>query len=148
MTNLYENVKQDLSANPLFSKLRNRFMCQNNCTIGEVMLRKAESDGYKCSANVSSSIRSKSNFTMTREFYITRANTFSGGELCKSEGEAKKGKNGLLCLIAMFMLCTVMLAYLVLNRVNYVKDVIDTKYSEAQTETGYAEVQQNVETSH
>ena len=134
MTRAFEYVNQDLSANPLYAKLRNRFICQNNCTIGEVMLKKAESDGYKCSANVSSSVRAKSNFSMTSEYYITRGNSILSAEACRKADDVKRSRNGLLGMIALFMLCTVMLACLVLNRINHVKNASQTEQiSEQQT---------------
>lgn len=120
MTGVYEYVNQDLSANPLFAKLRNRFMCQNNCTIGEVMLKRAENDGYKCSPVVSSSVRAKSNFRMTSEYYITRGSSLPSDDRLKSSDSKKKGR-GIFVIAILFIICAAMLAYLILNRVNYVK---------------------------
>ncbi|MDY3845340.1 MAG: hypothetical protein SOZ62_00320 [Eubacteriales bacterium] len=123
MTGVYEYVNQDLSANPLFAKLRNRFMCQNNCTIGEVMLKRAENDGYKCSPVVSSSVRAKSNFRMTSEYYITRGSSLPNDATLKSSEKKTKGP-GIFAIAALLLICAAMLAYLVLNRINYVKAAI------------------------
>ena len=40
MTRAFDYSNQDMSANPLFAKLRNRFIDAENCTIGEIMLKR------------------------------------------------------------------------------------------------------------
>ncbi len=122
MTRAFDYTNQDISANPLFAKLRNRFIDSENCTIGEIMLKKAENDGFKCSANVSSSVRARSNFSKTSEYYITRGNSLPSEESEKKTESQRKHRNGLIGIVALFMLCSVMLTYLVLNRINYVKE--------------------------
>lgn len=122
MTRAFDYSNQDMSANPLFAKLRNRFIDAENCTIGEIMLKKAENDGYKCSANVSSSVRAKSNFSKTSEYYITRGNSLPSEESDNKAENQRRHRKGLIGIVALFMLCSVMLTYLVLNRINFVKD--------------------------
>lgn len=134
MTRAFDFVNTDISANPLYSKLRNRFMCGNNCTIGEVMIQKAADDGYRCSADVTSGVRSKSNFRITSEYYITRGNSLPIEEKITHGEKAKKNRAGLFGIIALFAVTAAILIGLVINRVNYVKDSVSSDVSDEITE--------------
>jgi hypothetical protein len=97
--------------NPLYIKLRRRFACQGDRTIGEVKAQEAIRDGYEPYATYTRrSTCSKSN---TAERHVTRANSLPSKGKTKRTAVRQSGISG--SAITVLVLCGVLLLFLLFS---------------------------------
>ncbi len=125
MTRAFDYVNGDLTANPLYTKLRNKFIYSNNCTIGEVMLQRAANDGYRCSAAVTSDVHKISSFRVTSEKFITTGNSLPIEEKLEENAKSKKHLRGIVGMLALLAVFACVAVYLVNATVKLVKENIE-----------------------
>lgn len=94
--------------NPLYIKLRRRFACQGDRTIGEVKAQQAIRDGYQPFATPAR----RSSGVGAMEYHVTRANS-----LPKTTGIARQRRTSTLSggAIAMILLCACLLSFLLFS---------------------------------
>ena len=94
--------------NPLYIKLRRRFACQGDRTIGEVKAQQAIRDGYQPFATPAR----RSTGAGAMEYHVTRANS-----LPKAAGAVKQKRTSTLSggAIALILLCACLLSFLLFS---------------------------------
>ena len=94
--------------NPLYIKLRRRFACQGDRTIGEVKAQQAIRDGYQPFATPAR----RTSGAGAMEYHVTRANS-----LPKASGAVKQRRVSTLSggAIALILLCACLLSFLLFS---------------------------------